>query len=80
MVKAAVRAMDTVTDYVHNTYGYSIDKFVVSGASKRGWAAWLTAAVDPRVVSVIPIVMGLSAYCISLLFKRSYLRVIYARL
>ena len=63
MVKAAVRAMDTVTDYVHNTYGYNIDKFVVSGASKRGWAAWLTAAVDPRVVSVIPIVMGLSAYC-----------------
>jgi PhoPQ-activated pathogenicity-related protein len=52
MAKAAVKAMDTVTALVP-----SITHFVVGGASKRGWAAWLTAAADRRVAGVVPVVI-----------------------
>jgi PhoPQ-activated pathogenicity-related protein len=58
MTKAAVRAMDTVTAFLkeQNT---PIDKFVVAGASKRGWTPWTTAAVDQRVVAFMPLVIDL---------------------
>ncbi|MGE2697416.1 PhoPQ-activated protein PqaA family protein [Escherichia coli] len=36
-----------------------ITKFIVAGASKRGWAAWLTALSDPDVDAVVPFVMDL---------------------
>jgi PhoPQ-activated pathogenicity-related protein len=39
--------------------GLSVDKFVVGGASKRGWTAWTVAAVDKRVVAIIPVVIDL---------------------
>src|SRR5947209_11779959 len=48
MTKSAVRAMDTVTACC----GTAVDKFVVSGGSKRGWTTWTTAAVDKRVVAI----------------------------
>lgn len=51
MVKATVRAMDTL----HTLHG--INKFVVAGASKRGWTTWLTGAVDKRVVALVPVVI-----------------------
>ncbi len=56
MTKAAVRAMDTVTA-VAKTKGFTVDHFVVSGASKRGWTTWTTAAVDKRVIGIVPIVI-----------------------
>lgn len=58
MTKAVVRAMDTVTTFLAKAESPArVDKFVVSGASKRGWTAWTTAAVDRRIVAVIPIVI-----------------------
>lgn len=57
MVKSAVRAMDVVQAASRERWRSSIDAFTVSGASKRGWTAWLTAAVDPRVMAVAPIVI-----------------------
>lgn len=58
MTKSAVRAMDTVTAVMARPeWGeHVIQRFVVSGGSKRGWTSWLVAAVDERVVGVAPIV------------------------
>jgi PhoPQ-activated pathogenicity-related protein len=57
MTKAAVRAMDTITKVMAapESGGVKVEKYVVSGGSKRGWTSWATAAVDPRIVAVIPI-------------------------
>jgi len=57
MVKSAVRAMDAMQSIVKERWGAPIDSFTVSGASKRGWTAWLTAAVDKRVMAVAPMVI-----------------------
>lgn len=56
MTKAAVRAMDAITA-IAKTKEATVDRFVVSGASKRGWTTWTTAAVDKRVVAIIPLVI-----------------------
>ena len=58
MTKAAVRAMDTVVSYCAGG-NVPIDGFVVAGGSKRGWTTWTTAAVDRRVVAIVPIVIDL---------------------
>ena len=61
MTKSAVRAMDTVITFCGtNTDGggsVKVDGFVVSGGSKRGWTTWTTAAVDKRVVAIVPLVI-----------------------
>ena len=59
MVKSAVRAMDCVQEFLASEAGgkVNIDKFMVAGGSKRGWTTWCTAAVDPRVVAISPIVI-----------------------
>jgi len=59
MTKAAVRAMDTVQAFCATSLGGSltIDSFMVAGASKRGWTTWTTAAVDSRVVAIMPLVI-----------------------
>ncbi len=61
MVKSAVRAMDTVTLFLGSEEGgnTTVDTFVVAGGSKRGWTTWMTAAVDPRIKAIIPIVIDL---------------------
>jgi PhoPQ-activated pathogenicity-related protein len=59
MTKAAVRAMDTVIAFCGSAEGghLNVDGFVVAGGSKRGWTTWATAAVDMRVVAIVPIVI-----------------------
>lgn len=59
MTKAAVRAMDTLTAFCASEAGgsHKVDKFFVTGASKRGWTTWTTAAVDSRVMGIAPIVI-----------------------
>jgi len=59
MVRAAVRAMDTVQQQMWDVAGISIDRFVVMGASKRGWTTWLTGASDARVCAVAPMVISI---------------------
>jgi PhoPQ-activated pathogenicity-related protein len=59
MTKAALRALDTVTAFCGSAERGSVkvDRFVVAGGSKRGWTTWTTAAVDDRVVAIIPAVI-----------------------
>lgn len=61
MTKSVVRAMDTIASFCASPAGGGllVDKFVLGGASKRGWTAWTTAAVDNRVVAIIPVVIDL---------------------
>ena len=58
MTRAVVRAMDLAQEIVAQN-NKKLNDFVVSGASKRGWTAWTTAAVDDRIVGVVPMVIDM---------------------
>jgi len=58
MTRAVVRAMDVVQE-ISRQEGAPVDSFFVTGASKRGWTTWTTAAVDDRVMGMAPIVIDL---------------------
>jgi len=59
MVKSGVRALDAVQEFLASDAGgkLKVDQFVVSGGSKRGWTTWLVAAVDKRVIAIMPTVI-----------------------
>ncbi len=57
MVKSAVAAMDTAQSFDDTLPGVELQEFIVTGASKRGWTTWLTAAADPRVTAIVPFVI-----------------------
>jgi len=65
MTKASVRAMDVITDFLTSPSSpqeiqdlqSTPSQFIVAGASKRAWVTWTTAAVDPRIIAIVPVVM-----------------------
>jgi PhoPQ-activated pathogenicity-related protein len=61
MVKACLRAMDSITEFAAKKFpdqSLQLDYYAVAGASKRGWTTWLVGAVDPtRVMLIVPIVL-----------------------
>lgn len=59
MTAAAMRAMDTVTEFSNGHLTQAIEQFVVAGASKRGWTTWTTAIFDDRVIAIAPAVIDL---------------------
>ncbi|MCS7240769.1 MAG: PhoPQ-activated pathogenicity-related family protein [Candidatus Bipolaricaulota bacterium] len=56
MVQSAVAAMDALSSLAPQLWEGQVRGFILAGASKRGWTAYLAAAVDPRVLGIIPIV------------------------
>ena len=57
MVKSAASAMTAIQEFGKEQYGVDVEKFVVTGGSKRGGTTWLTAAADDRVAGIAPIVI-----------------------
>jgi len=52
-----VRAMDAIQEFLPSIGIPKPEKFIIAGASKRGWTTWLTPAVDTRVNGIVPMVM-----------------------
>ncbi len=59
MTRAVTAAMDAVAEFTADRENLNLTNWVVSGASKRGWTTWTTAAVDDRVVAMAPVVIDL---------------------
>lgn len=58
MTKTAYKAMDAVQEFATQQLDQKVNRFLVSGASKRGWTTWLTGALqDPRVKAIAPMVI-----------------------
>jgi PhoPQ-activated pathogenicity-related protein len=56
MTKAAIRAMDAIQAATARS-GNPIRRFIVTGASKRGWTTWMVgAARDRRIAAIAPMV------------------------
>lgn len=56
MMQSLVKAMDLAQQELKP---WEIDRFIASGASKRGWAVWMTALSDSRVSAIAPFVIDI---------------------
>ncbi|RNA20460.1 autocrine proliferation repressor A-like [Brachionus plicatilis] len=59
MVKSVKRGFDETIKFLKSRKINFTEKFVVGGASKRGWTSWLVTAVDQRIIATVPIVFDL---------------------
>jgi PhoPQ-activated pathogenicity-related protein len=58
MAKAVLKAMDAIQAFAKEAGFPAIRRFLVHGASKRGWTTYLVGASrDPRVVAIAPMVI-----------------------
>jgi PhoPQ-activated pathogenicity-related protein len=54
MVKAVIRAMDALKEFTEGR----LQRFIVTGLSKRGWTTWLAGATgDGRIAGIAPMVI-----------------------
>ena len=58
MAKAVIKAMDAIQAFAKEKGLPGLDEFMVTGASKRGWTTWLSAATrDKRIKAIAPMVI-----------------------
>lgn len=58
MAKAVLKAMDTMQALAKAEKLPSVDEFMITGASKRGWTTWLDGASgDKRIKAIAPMVI-----------------------
>lgn len=54
MTKATVRAMDAVQAHLMQANSLPIERFILTGFSKRAAPVWLAAAIDERISAIAP--------------------------
>ena len=59
MAKAIIKAMDAGQEILQQEHNIKLKSYILSGASKRGWAVWLAALEDTRVEAIVPIVINI---------------------
>jgi PhoPQ-activated pathogenicity-related protein len=59
MTKTVSSALDAAADLVQREWQIEIAGAVAAGASKRGWTSWLSAAVEPRIRGLVPMVIDM---------------------
>jgi PhoPQ-activated pathogenicity-related protein len=58
MAKAVIKSMDAIQAFGKETGSLDITEFMITGASKRGWTTWLSAASrDSRIKAIAPMVI-----------------------
>ena len=51
--------MDMMQLFANNDLGIAnIERFMLSGQSKRGWTAWMASPIDDRVIAMAPTVLS----------------------
>lgn len=70
--KATVKAMDAMQALLSDHVPWATpSRFIISGASKRGMIAYLTALVDPRVKALNPVIITLDTNEVSMLRRQA---------